>query len=244
MIRAVSVVGFHGAGKTRVVEGLVRELTRRKRRVGTVKHITELDFTIDQPGKDTWLHARAGAKLVVSVAPREVARIERRAAKLDDILRGLYGLDFVIVEGFREFKGLPKIVVAQSRAEASKLVDGFTIACVGAKGLRVPTFGFGQLKRLADLVERRVPPVLPGINCEHCGYKSCREFALAVVTGKQKWDGCPTLKERVTLSVDERRVYLNPFMQDLVAGLIRGLLSSLKGAKGRKVELKVVSNSC
>jgi len=99
------------------------------------------------------------------------------------------------------------------------------------------------MRRLADLVERRVPPVLPEIDCEHCGYKSCREFALAVLTGKRRWDGCPTLQERVILTVDGRRVFLNPFMQNMMAGTIVGILSSLKGAKGERIELKVMKRA-
>lgn len=240
MVRAVAVVGYREAGKTQVVEGLVRGLSRRGYRVATVKHVVERGFSIDRPGKDTWRHARAGAKIVVSLAPRELATIEKRGAKLGEVLRGLERFDFVVVEGFKESKGLAKVVAARSEADLRKLADESTIASVGAKKAGLPAFKLKQLRGLTDLVERRVPPVLPGIDCEHCDYESCREFALAVMSGKRKWDGCPTLKERVMLSVDGRRVYLNPFMQDLAAGLIRGFLSPLKGARGRQVELRVV----
>lgn len=39
--RAVSVIGYKNSGKTRVVEALVRELTDRGHRVGTLKHTAE-----------------------------------------------------------------------------------------------------------------------------------------------------------------------------------------------------------
>ncbi len=243
MVRAVAVVGYREVGKTKIVEGLVRELSKRGHRVATVKHVVERGFSIDRPGKDTWRHARAGARVVVSLAPRELATIERRAAKLGEVLHGLERSDFVIIEGFKVSRGLPKIVVARTGADLRKLADGFTIASVGAKKARLPAFELRQMKGLTDLVERRVPPVLPEIDCEHCGYKSCREFALAVLAGKRRWDGCPTLRERVVLRVDGKQVYLNPFMQDLIAGLIGGLLSSLKGVKGKQVELKVVKGA-
>ncbi len=243
MIRAVSVAGFHGAGKTKVVVGLVRELTRRKLRVGTVKHITERDFTIDKPGKDTWLHARAGARVVVSVAPREIAQIEKRAAELDDILQRLYGLDFVVVEGFRKSGGLAKIVVARNKAEASKLVDEFTIACVGVKGLQIPTFGFGQVKRLADLVEKKAYPPLPGLDCERCGYKTCKQFARAVLAGKRRWDACPVLHGDVFMTIDGKRIPLNPFVQEIFANIIYGMVSSLRGTMGGQIEIKVIKHA-
>jgi len=239
VVRAVAVVGYSGAGKTKIVEGLVRELSKRGHRVATIKHMAEREFSIDHPGKDTWCHARAGARTVISLAPRELATIEKRKAKLDEVLRRLERLDFVIIEGFKGLKNLAKIVAARNKADLHKLADEFTIASVGGRKTGLPAFDLKHMKRLADLVERRVPPVLPGVNCEHCGFKSCQEFALAVLAGKRRWDGCPTLQERVILTVDGRRVFLNPFMQNMMAGAIIGMLSSLKGAKGKQIELRV-----
>jgi molybdopterin-guanine dinucleotide biosynthesis protein B len=243
MIRALTVTGFHGAGKTKVVVAIVRELTKRGYLVGTVKHIPEKDFTIDRPEKDTWAHARAGARLVVSLSPNEVARIEKRSAKLEDILESLYGLDFVIVEGFKDFRGLAKVVVAKSEAEARKLVDKFTIACVGTKCAPVPTFGFGQVKGIVDIVEQKAYPPLFGLDCKECGFVSCEEFAAAVVSGKRRWDACTAAVESgITLTIDGRRIPLNPFAQKILAGTVRGMVSSLKDTKGEQIEIKVVKH--
>ena len=243
MVRAVAVVGYREAGKTEVVEGLVWELSRRGYRVATIKHVVERGFSIDRSGKDTWRHAKAGAKVVISLAPRELAIIQKRVAKLDEVLRGVEGSDFVIIEGFKGSKNLAKIVAARSMGDLRELADEFTIASVGARKAGLPSFELSQTKKLADLVERRAPPLLPELDCKHCGYTSCREFALAVVAGKRDWKGCPTLQERVVLSVDGRRVYLNPFMQNFIAGMVGGMLSSLKGAEGKRVELKVVRHA-
>jgi len=241
MIRALSVTGFHKSGKTRVVVSIVRELTKRGYRVGTVKHIPEKDFTIDKPGKDTWVHAKSGAKIVVSLAPREVAKIERHTARIEEVLQGLQGLDFVVVEGFKAFSGPAKIIVAKTEAEAKKLFDKFTIACVGAGCLSVPTFGFEQSKKLTDLVEQKAYPLTFNLDCGHCGFDRCEDFAAAVVAGKRKWNGCTTLANKVSLIVDGKTIPLNPFTQKILAGAIKGMISSLKGAKGDKIEMVVRS---
>jgi molybdopterin-guanine dinucleotide biosynthesis protein B len=243
LVRAIAVVGYKGAGKTKVVEGLVRELSERGYRVATVKHISKRGFSIDRSGKDTWRHAEAGAKTIVSLAPRELAVIEKRSAKLDEILRRLEEFDFVIVEGFKGSKDLAKIVVATKPTHVHELADEFTIASIGARRNDLPFFGFGEIKKLTDLVEQKTPPVLPEIDCRHCGYKGCKEFALAVLAGEQAWNSCRALGGRVTLIVDGKHIFLNPFLQELVARVIDGLVSSLKGAEGERIELKVIKHA-
>jgi len=239
VLRAVAVVGFRKSGKTTVVEGLVRELVKRGYRVGTIKHIREKEFSIDVPGKDTWRHAKAGASVVVSLAPREVATVTKRSAKLEEIMSTLQWLDFVILEGFRGSKGIARIVVPRTTEEASKLVDKFTIACVGHGGRGMPVLKLDQVKELADMVEEKSLPVLPELDCQSCGYKSCEEFALAVLSGRAKVGDCQPMQDLVTLRVDGRVVPLNPFVQDLIANTLSGLLSSLKGSKGEEFELRV-----
>ena len=239
MLRAVAVVGFRKSGKTTVVEGLVRELVKRGYRVGTIKHIREKEFSIDVPGKDTWRHAKAGASVVVSLAPREVATVTKRSAKIEEVMVMLQWLDFIILEGFRRSKGIAKIATPRTAEETAKLVDKFTIACIGYSSRGLPVLKLDQVKELADIVEEKALPVLPGLDCRRCEYPSCEEFALAVLQGKAKVEDCQPMHDLVSLRVDGRVIPLNPFVQDLIASTIRGMLSSLKGAKGKEIELVV-----
>jgi molybdopterin-guanine dinucleotide biosynthesis protein B len=236
----VAVVGFKKSGKTMVVEGLVRELVRRGHRVGTVKHIREPDFTIDQKGKDTWRHARAGASIVVSMAPREVATIDRRIGKLEDVVRKIRGIDFLVIEGFRELKGIPRIIVIRSNSELKKLEDDFTIACVagGAKALKR-----SEAATLAKLVEQKAMPPMFGLDCRRCGYKTCEDFTRAALAGKIRAKDCKAAFGNVELRVDGKLVPLKPFVQDFLTGATVGMLSSLKEAKGEEIELRVVKKS-
>jgi molybdopterin-guanine dinucleotide biosynthesis protein B len=239
MPRAIAVVGFRKSGKTTVVEGLVRELVKRGYRVGTIKHIREKEFSIDVPGKDTWRHARAGASVTVSLAPREVATVVKRSAKIEEVMATLQWLDFIVLEGFRGSKGITKIATPRNAEEAATLVDEFTIACIGHGRRGLPALRLDQAKELADIVEEKSLPVLPGLDCRRCGYPNCEEFALAVLRGKAKVEDCQPMHDLVSLRVDGRVIPLNPFVQDMIASTIRGMLSSLKGAKGQELELKV-----
>jgi molybdopterin-guanine dinucleotide biosynthesis protein B len=239
LLRVVSVVGFHGAGKTRVAEAIIRELVKRGYKVGAIKHVRDEDFSIDRPGKDTWRHARAGAEVIASLAPNEFATIEKRHVELEDAIARFEGLDFLIVEGFREFNEIARIIVARDEGEIKELAGDLSIACVGAPCPHLPSFKIDEIVELVDLVERKAFPLLPGVNCKQCGFESCGGFARAVLEGDAPWNGCVALKERLKLVVDRKKIPLKPFVQDFIAGAIEGMLSSLKGAKGREIELKV-----
>lgn len=241
MYRAVLVAGFHGAGKTKLVVSIVGELVKRGYRVGTVKHIPEEHFTIDQTGKDTWAHAKAGAELVVSLAPGEVAWIEKRSVELEEVLRRLSGVDFVVVEGFKGFSGLAKIVVARNQAEAEKLVDELTIAIVGVRLSSVPSFDFGQVNEIVNLIEQKSFPPFFGLDCKRCGFDSCEKFAAAVVSGKRRWQECEALADRVILKVNGRQLPLKPFVQEMLAGVVKGMVNSLKDSQGKNIEIKVIN---
>jgi molybdopterin-guanine dinucleotide biosynthesis protein MobB len=237
--RILSVVGFRKSGKTKVVEGLVRELTQRNYEVGTLKHIPDPDFTMDRPGKDSWRHAEAGAKKVVIISPKETVAIEKHQVDPEGKLRSLSGLDFIILEGFRDIGGIARVAVLREQGDISEMVDEFTIACVGPVKCNLPTFSPEDSKAIADLVEQKAFPALPQLDCQHCGYPSCRDFGLAVIAGKTNWDGCTALRERAMLEVDGKHIPLNPFVQELVAKVIEGITSSLKQAGGKEIVLKV-----
>ena len=104
--RRIHVVGRKNCGKTTLVCELVRELTARGLRVGTIKH-THHEHELDTPGKDSWKHRQAGATAVgiLSAGLSAVFFPNDRSQSLDE--DGKYGLldrtmqdfDLTVVEG-------------------------------------------------------------------------------------------------------------------------------------------------
>ncbi len=122
-MKIISIVGYKKTGKTILVGQLVKALKKRGS-VGTIKHLHEHD--INAKDTDTWKHAQAGADVVVAVTPNELVKFSRNndlESALDELANS--GMDFAIVEGFKDSK-LPKIALGDVEAtEIVKRLDTF-----------------------------------------------------------------------------------------------------------------------
>jgi len=118
-MKVVCLAGYSGAGKTVLIERLIPQLKARGLRVSVAKHAHH-KFDIDHPGKDTFRHREAGAFEVVVASDRRLALMREfeRPAQLSvhHLLAELYdGVDWVLVEGFRE-SNLLKLEVWRAEA--------------------------------------------------------------------------------------------------------------------------------
>ena len=103
MIPVISIVGRSDSGKTTYLEKVIRELKTRGYRVATVKHDVH-GFEMDQPGKDTWRHAQAGADVVCISSTEKMAMIKKvgQELALDDVLAYITDVDIVFTEGYKQ----------------------------------------------------------------------------------------------------------------------------------------------
>jgi molybdopterin-guanine dinucleotide biosynthesis protein B len=104
-MNVIGVSGHSGAGKTTLVEGLVRALRAQGLRVSVIKHARH-GFDIDHPGKDSHRHREAGAFEVLVASSRRMALQREFEVEVDlsvhQMLAELYdGVDWVLVEGFK-----------------------------------------------------------------------------------------------------------------------------------------------
>lgn len=131
-MRIVSFLGYSGSGKTRAIAFITKALTKKGKRVGTLKHIHDSAFTIDTEGKDTWFHAQAGAKIVVAVAPRELTIIRKggtRETGFNELVRIFKdaNVDYLLVEGLyqklSERRGVVRILCARNEQDVEDLLS-------------------------------------------------------------------------------------------------------------------------
>jgi molybdopterin-guanine dinucleotide biosynthesis adapter protein len=112
-MRVIGLAGWSGAGKTTLLVKLIPELTRRGLTVSTVKHAHHA-FDIDQPGKDSFEHRRAGASEVLVASSGRWALVHELRQENEPPLAALLGrlspVDLVVIEGFKAERH-PKIEV-------------------------------------------------------------------------------------------------------------------------------------
>jgi molybdopterin-guanine dinucleotide biosynthesis protein B len=159
MIPVFSIVGSKSnVGKTRVLCNIIRELRSRGYRVGTIKHDVH-GFDIDHPGKDTWLHAQAGANVVTISSSKKMAIIEQLEEEysLEDVINKINNVDIIITEGYKA-ENKPKLEVFRkemSEKLCSKDDELFGIITDTPFNKTIPQFDFSQTKEIVDLIEEK-----------------------------------------------------------------------------------------
>jgi molybdopterin-guanine dinucleotide biosynthesis protein B len=226
-VKVVGVVGYRDSGKTTLIRALAQALTAREHQVAVVKHTLH---HIDLAGKDTaTLLEAAGQVAIISAEASGV--FWRKPMSLEDILAYL-DVDIVLVEGFKGEKTYPKIACLRGEPDDQDLFDGLVIATVG------PDDRVGEVDEIADLVEQKAFK-LPNLDCEACGYETCYDMARAIIAGTSSVDDCVSLQPETVVTIDGRPMPLNPFISGIVRHTVLGLLSSLRGFRKGKIEIRL-----
>lgn len=214
MVPILSIVGRSNSGKTTLLEKLIRELTARGRRIGTIKHHFHGPVELDVSGKDSWRHKRAGARVVALSAPETLFVVRDTPGELPlEVIahQALFEVDLILTEGFKSGP-MPKFEVNRA-AQGLPLLCGpedHLVAVVSDRDLSfpVPRFDLDEVGPLADFIER--------------GFLKERD------------------PSRVDVLVGERRVPLDDQAQEILARVVRSLVGDCRhlGA-GPPIEVRI-----
>lgn len=158
-IPVVTIIGKSGAGKTTCLEKLITELRSRGYQIATVKHHSHSGFEIDQPGKDSWRHAKAGSCHTVIAAPEKIAsyRSIDRELTLNEIIAGIRGVDIILVEGYKQ-AGKPTLEIVRS-ANTLELISSpeqrLGVIADVPLNVRAPQFNLDDIIGIANMIEDR-----------------------------------------------------------------------------------------
>ena len=153
--KTIHFVGKSNSGKTTIVAGVISELTKRGLKVAAVKH-GHHPGEFDQPGKDSWRMATAGADAVGFLSKERTFMLlkTKKETDLADLVANFIGYDVVIVEGYKAAK-TPKIEVVRSENGGRLICPVNELVAIAADSYfseNVPHFGLDDFAGLADFV--------------------------------------------------------------------------------------------
>ena len=140
------------------MERVIRLLTERGIKVGVIKHDAH-GIQIDQPGKDSFRHAQAGAKTVVITSPGQTAVVEQEGCTLDQCVEKIRGADVILVEGFKHAP-IPRI--GMSRKATGKGLpepaENYLAVATDDESIHtaVPRFSLDDAEGLADFIMKEM----------------------------------------------------------------------------------------
>ncbi len=154
----ISVVGHSGAGKTTLVEKLVRYLSDRGLCIATIKHAHH-KVELDTPGKDSYRYKAAGAAMSILLTKDALqlvadAKVEREPEQLAQ--RYLAQADMVLAEGFSHAPGAKIEVLRRACEKALRctLADGLIAIITDMDEIypELPHFSLEDIEGIAEFL--------------------------------------------------------------------------------------------
>lgn len=214
MVPAVSFIGWHNAGKTTVLLGVLKELKARGLKVGVIKSSKE-PFPHEKPRSDTTCFREAGAEVVGFWGTEQLVSWHKAPAKDDFtfwtvLFHHFSGVDLVLAEGLKGLRSLPKVEVFRQELSEEPLW------AQGVSGI-IATVGDGEA------------PGLPSFALED--YEGLASFLLSRL---------PKRHPRVELVVDDQPIGLTRFVGEALWASVGGFVESLRGVRSpQKIELRL-----
>ena len=158
MRKVFGFAGYSGSGKTTLIEQLIPFFIGQGLRIALIKHAHH-DFDIDQPGKDSFRHRKAGAGEVLITSDQRWALMhELHGVPEPDLVSHLERLspcDLVLVEGFKH-AAIPKLEIYRTANEKPLLFsqDPHIIAIASDTPLKttLPNFDLNAVESIGKFI--------------------------------------------------------------------------------------------
>jgi len=209
MIPILGIVGKSGSGKTTLMVKLIQELGRRGYRVAAIKH-TRHRLDIDQPGKDSALMHAAGAEAVALVSPNQLAMYldPQEEWTPEDLAARLFPEVDLVLVEGYGDAPMPRIAIVKKEV-SQELPD--------KKGLMAVVTDVEINIDLPCFAPDQVPQIA--------------DLLETYITRQGP-------KREVKLYVNEKKIFIKPFIKDFFLKTIWAMVDSLKGTQAaRRIEI-------
>ncbi len=225
----LSISGYHNAGKTTLSLSLCEILKNKGYKIAVIKSSKEKNIFTDIPEKDTWLYREAGIP-VVGFFQENIFTLYLNPKNLNlfslkdwytYFLSLLWNFNLVILEGFKGFDMVHKIWVVKEKSEDLKKIKG-------------------EVRNLLGFV----------VKDELEKWKSLYpEERFFLFDDKQKIadfieELIKAYEPRVLLRVNDKKIPLKNFVEDILIYPLIGFIKALKGVpeKIEDIEIKIKLN--
>jgi molybdopterin-guanine dinucleotide biosynthesis protein B len=213
MAPIITFIGWHDSGKTTLATQVVNHLTGQGYRIAVIKSTSDEGIPFDTPGTDTHKHKVAGAVGVMLVAPDQmVMQTGNRRLSLRTLAHRYFpDVDLVIGEGFKTARKIPKIEVLRNMEQS----------------LREEVQGIVAVATDLDGIE--------GDNVFHLD--AVGDISRFI---EKRYLRSTARCDIATLLVNGEKIPLKEFVQEALAGTVRGFVESLKVSREiREIELRL-----
>ena len=163
-MKVFGLAGWSGSGKTTLMIRLIPELVGRGLRVSTMKHAHH-GFDMDEEGKDSFEHRRAGAQEVLITSARRWALMhELRNAEepeIETLIGRMTPVDLLLIEGFKRQSHEKLEVYRAAVGKPLLCLEDPQIVAVASDGplqepkAALPQLDLNDIKAIADFIIER-----------------------------------------------------------------------------------------
>ena len=157
-MKTIGIIGWKNSGKTTLVCKLVSNIKNRGLSVSTIKHTHHHDVEIDQPGKDSYQHRKAGANEVILATHNGwmIFHEQPTEPELSEVIARVQPVDVLLVEGYK-LHDHPKILVYRPEMEKELLTNKISnvIAVASDQPIDdcpVPVLDLNNAEQIADFL--------------------------------------------------------------------------------------------
>jgi molybdopterin-guanine dinucleotide biosynthesis adapter protein len=242
-MKTIGVIGFKKSGKTTLTKSIAKSLIDRGYSVAVIKHSNK---PVDHGNTDTGQFTKAVSQVAL-ITPENTEIILQGDHNLSEIMSYI-NADYLLVEGFKNIKYFPKILCLKKEDNRQILDDGLVLFTVGLetslKEQENVDYLLSEKKDLEEIVKQveNRAFMLPNMNCGKCGYGNCYNLAQAIVKGMDSQKKCVYFKNLISININKKRIYLNPFMSKLYQNMLYGMFSPLKdigSLQNAKIEIEL-----
>lgn len=175
---------------------------------------------MDKENTDTWKHKEAGSDIAVGIGNRTFFNIAEDLSleRVLFLIQLISSPDFIVIEGFKNYD-YPKI------STSPDLNDEFTLEIVNALNISDT-----EIKSLVDKIEKNTYDILDTVYASEYGLNDPNSIAKAIINNKITYEDTNHDK-KVYLTINEKIIGLNYFVDDFIKNTIEGMLKSLKTAE-------------